>query len=119
MRHATGDRAARSAGRSPKLLVQVEAQLAQPGTLAIRMRRNLVFEADTDDFACVVRRLGWSELPRSIAPYEAPAGQFFGLYRRKITMSSIVMREAGPAANNLGRSAEYCRRSDPRNEATH
>ena len=27
--------------------------------------------------------------------------------------------EAGPAANHLGRSATYCRRSDPRNEAPH
>jgi hypothetical protein len=31
----------------------------------------------------------------------------------------IVVGEAGPTANNLGRSAEYCRRSDPRDEATH
>jgi hypothetical protein len=32
---------------------------------------------------------------------------------------SRVLSEAGPAANNPGRSATYCRRSDPRNEATH
>jgi hypothetical protein len=35
------------------------------------------------------------------------------------TVRSRVWGETGPAANNLGRSAEYCRRSDPRDEATH
>jgi hypothetical protein len=59
-------------------------------------------------------------LPRADVGWTRPALVSFSVFDdARSPLGGIVVDEAGPAANNLGRSAEYCRRSDPRDEATH